>query len=154
MKLGKNVFLALAAIGMAEGGTSAIELEALLHAAAECGIGGADLAAIEEAARTSRGNFDAVKRLPLSPEERLFTYAIATWLVRVDGMVMPEEKMALAKLGDALKLADGDRTRASAASFKVAQLDPEKRPQRFDLEALGDAIKAALAESMRPPGSS
>jgi hypothetical protein len=56
------------------------------------------------------------------------------------------------KLGDALRLADGDRTRASAASFKVAQLEATARPQRFDLAALGDAIRVALAESMRPAG--
>jgi len=55
------------------------------------------------------------------------------------------------KLGDALMLADGDRTRASAASFRVWQLDPTVRPQRFDLAALGDGIRLALAESMRPP---
>jgi hypothetical protein len=70
--------------------------------------------------------------------------------VRVDGVVMPEEKMALMKFGDALRLADGDRTRASSASFRVWQLDPNLRPQRFDLAALGDAIRKALAESLRP----
>jgi len=57
------------------------------------------------------------------------------------------------KLGNALKLADGDRTRASAASFRVSELDPSVRPERFDLEKLADAIRVALAESMRPPES-
>src|SRR5438552_3345892 len=33
MKLGKNVFLALAAVGVADGAASANELEALIHAA-------------------------------------------------------------------------------------------------------------------------
>jgi hypothetical protein len=150
MKLGKNVFLALTAVGVADGAASDSEVEALTHAAEECGVEGAELDEVRAAAKASRGDFDGVKKLALSPEERLFTYAIATWLVRVDGVVMPEEKMALMKLGDALKLADGDRTRASAASFKVWQIDPEMRPQRFDLAALGDAIRAALAESMRP----
>jgi hypothetical protein len=150
MKLGKNVFLALTAVGVADGGASDNEIEALAHAAAACGVEGADLDEVRAAAKSSRGNFDGVKKLSLTPEERLFAYAIATWLVRVDGVVMPEEKMALMKLGNALKLADGDRTRASAASFKVWQLDPERRPQRFDIAALGDAIRVALAESMRP----
>ena len=118
----------------------------------QSGIEGADLEEIKQAARRGKGNFAEVKKLRLTPEERLFAYAIATWLVRIDGMVMPEEKMALAKLGDALRLADGDRTRASAASFRVWQLEPNVRPQRFDLAALGDAIRRALAESMRPSG--
>jgi uncharacterized tellurite resistance protein B-like protein len=151
MKLGKNVFLALTAVGMADGAASEGELEALAHAARECGIDGTDLDEVKDAARAGKGDFTGVRKLQLTPEERLFTYAIATWLVRIDGVVMPEEKMALARLGDALVLADGDRTRASAASYKVAQLDPAQRPQRFDLAALGDAIRTALAESRRPP---
>jgi tellurite resistance protein len=153
MKLGKNVFLALAAVGVADGAATANELEALLHAAEQSGVTGADLEEIKGASATAKGNFKEVSKLRLTPEERLFAYAIATWLVRVDGMVMPEEKMALYNLGNALKLADGDRTRASAASFKVWQLDPTVRPQRFDIAALAEAIRAALAESMRPPGS-
>ena len=151
MKLGKNVFLALAAVGVADGAASDDELEALVHAAEASGVSSAEVEEIKTAARTVKGNFSEVANLRLTPEERLFAYAIATWLVRVDGMVMPEEKMALYKLGNALKLADGDRTRASAASFKVWQLDPTVRPQRFDIAALSEAIKAALAESMRPP---
>ena len=151
MKLGKNVFLALTAVGMADGVASDDELEALVHAARDSGVEGAELDEIKAVSRTSKGAFSEVSKLRLTPEERLFTYAIATWLVRVDGMVMPEEKMALMKLGEALRLADGDRTRASAASFKVWELDPKVRPQRFDLGALSDRIRLALAESMRPP---
>ncbi len=154
MKLAKNVFLALTAVGVADGAASEQAVEALLHAAQDSGIEGAELEEIREAARAGKGQFNAVKRLPLTPEERLYAYAIAAWLVRIDGMVMPEEKMALARFGDALKLADGDRTRASAASFKVWQLEDAKRPGRFDLAALGDAIRAALAESLRPPPGS
>jgi hypothetical protein len=150
MKLGKNVFLALTAVGVADGAASENEIEALLHAAGDSGIEGAELDEIKAAAKTSKGNFREVSKLRLSPEERLYVYAIATWLVRIDGMVMPEEKMALAKLGDALMLADGDRTRASAASFKVWQLDPTVRPQRFDLAALAEGIRLAFAESVRP----
>jgi hypothetical protein len=154
MKLGKNVFLALTALGVADGVASDNEIEALLHAAQDSGIEGAELDEIKASLRTGKGNFREVGKLRLSPEERLYVYAIATWLVRVDGMVMPEEKMALAKLGDALVLADGDRTRASAASFRVWQLDPTERPQRFDLAALAEHIRAAFAESVRPQSSS
>jgi hypothetical protein len=151
MKLGKNVFLALAAVGTANGEVSTDELEGLAHAARECGIEGAELDEIKAAARTSKGNFTEVGHLRLTPEERLFTYAIATWLVRINGIVMPEEKLALMKLGDALLLADGDRTRASTASFKVWELDQNVRPQRFDIGALAERIRLALAESMQPP---
>jgi hypothetical protein len=144
MKLGKNVFLAIAAVGVADGSASDAETEALVHAASQSGIEGADLEEVKTA-RNSKSRLDDVKRLKMTPEERLFAYAIATWLVRVDGVVMPEEKMALMKLGDALRLADGDRTRASAASFKVWQLDPSERPQKFDIGGLAERIKAALS---------
>jgi hypothetical protein len=154
MKLGKNVFLALTAVGMVDGSASEDELEGLAHAAQESGIEGADLEEIEAAARSGKGNFDGVRKLPMTPEERLFAYAIAAWLVRIDGVVMPEEKEALHKLGNALRLADGDRTRASAAAFKVWEQDPAVRPQRFDLAALGEGIRRAFAESQRPPAAS
>ncbi|HEY2512138.1 MAG TPA: hypothetical protein VGI39_14825 [Polyangiaceae bacterium] len=153
MKLAKNVFLALTAVGVADGAASEKELEALIHAADDCGLSAEDVTEIKQAAQARKGNFADVRKLQLTPEERLFAYGIATWLVRVDGMVMPEEKMALMKLGDALLLADGDRTRASAASFKVWQQDPTVRPDRFDLSKLADGIRAALAESMRPASS-
>jgi hypothetical protein len=151
MNLGKNVFLALSALGLADGEATGAELEGLAHAARECGIDGAELDEVKVAARMGKGDFGAVAKLRLSPEERLYAYAIATWLVRIDGVVLPEEKMALMKLGDALKLADGDRTNASAASFKVSQLDLSVRPQRYDLAALAERIRIALAESMKPP---
>jgi hypothetical protein len=151
MKLGKNVFLALAAIGVTGSAASNDEPEGLASAARENGIEGAELEEVTTAARTAKGRFADVSKLRLTPEERLFTYAIAIWLVRIDGVVMPEEKIALMKLGDALNLADGDRTNASAASFKVSQLDPSERPQRFDLGALADGIRGALAGSMKPP---
>jgi hypothetical protein len=151
MKLGKNVFLALTTVGVADGAASDKEVDAIADAARQSGHDEGDVREIEQFARTGKGNFAEVGKLALTPEERLFAYAMATWLVRVDGVVMPEEKMALMKFGDALRLADGDRTRSSAAAFKVWQLDPQQRPQRLDLGALGDAIRIALAESLRPP---
>jgi hypothetical protein len=151
MKLGKNVFLAIAAVGGADGVVSKADVEALLRAAAECGVDGADLTEVERVASLPKGRFDVVKNLAMTPEERLFAYAIATWLVRSDGVVMPEEKMALMKLGDVLRLADGDRTRASSASFQVEQLAPGDRPQKFEIFALADRMKSALSASLPPP---
>jgi hypothetical protein len=151
MKLGKNVFVAIASIGIADGEASATEIEALTHAARESGLEAAEveeIAAIAKDARTTKPALEEVKKLRMTPEERLFAYAIAAWLVRVDGVVMPEEKMALHRFGDVLRLADGDRTQASAASFKVSQLDPSERPKKFDLAALADRIKDDLAASL------
>ena len=154
MQLGKNVFLAIAAVNVTEGGAAATEVEALARAARECGIDGADLDEVKRVASLPKGKLDVVKSLPMTPEERLYAYAIATWLVRIDGVVMPEEKMALMKLGDVLRLADGDRTRASTASFKVEQLEPGARPQKYEIKALAQRMESALAASLPPPPTS
>ena len=151
MQLGKNVFLAIAAVNVTEGGATATEVEALARAARECGIDEADLDEVKRVASLPKGKLDVVKNLPMTPEERLYAYAIATWLVRIDGVVMPEEKMALMKLGDVLRLADGDRTRASTASFKVEQLEPGVRPQKYEIKALAQRMESALAASLPPP---
>ena len=150
MKLGKDVFVALAAVGWADGAVSEEEADALLHAARECGIEGADLDAVKKAAR-DKVDLDAVKGLALSIKERMFVYAIATWLARIDGVVMPEEREMLFRLGKVLKLADGDKTRASAASFSVAQLSEGERPSRYDIAGLAARLDSVLAASI-PPG--
>src|SRR5260221_3838129 len=99
MKLGKNVFLAIAAIGAGDGGVAgaAGEIDALEGAARAAGLGDADLEEVRAVAKT-KGKLDGVKALKMTPDERLVSYAIATWLARVDGIVMPEEKMALMRL--------------------------------------------------------
>ena len=145
MKLGKDVFVALAGVGWADGEVSPEEAESLVHAARECGVEGADLDAVKVATR-ERVELVSVKKLTLTPRERLFVYAIATWLARVDGVVMPEEKDALVKLGDVLRLADGDRTKASAASFSVAQLSDGDRPSRYDLIGLAAKLEGPLSK--------
>ena len=150
MKLGKNVFVALAAIGWADGKATDAETEALVHAARESGVEGAGLDEVKRAAQ-EKGDITKVKGLALTPRERVYTYAIATWLARIDGVVMPEEREMLLQLGNALRLADGDRTRASAASFAVSQLSEDQRPSRFDLGALAAKIEQVMAPTLPPP---
>jgi len=146
------VFLALTAVGVA--GRSRIGQTSSRRCSTPrgtAGLVGADLEEIKEAARSGKGNFSEVTKLPLTPEERLFAYAIAAWLVRIDGMVMPEEKMALARLGDALCLR---RRRSAPARPRLVQdsrSSTDAPPPGFDCLALAEAIRSALAESMRPP---
>src|SRR5437588_10327861 len=104
MKLGKDVFMALAAIGWSDDKVEKGEADAIVHAARECGIEGAELDAVKQATQ-QKVELSAIKSMTLEPEERLFVYAMATWLARVDGVVMPEEKDAPVKLGNALRLA-------------------------------------------------
>src|SRR5579883_1873710 len=121
MKLGKDVFMALCAVGWSDDKVEANEADAIVHAARTCGVEGEELDAVKRATR-EKVPLSAIQKMKLEPDERLFVYAIAAWLARVDGVVMPEEKEALMRLGDALKLADGDRTKASVAAFRIAEL--------------------------------
>ena len=71
MKLGKNVFLALASVGVRGPETPNDELEgleALAHAARENGIEGVELEEVKVAARAGKGNFADVGKLRLTPE--------------------------------------------------------------------------------------
>jgi tellurite resistance protein len=145
MKLGKDVFMALAAVGWSDDKVEQEEADAIVHAARECGIDGAELDAVKQATQT-KVDLSAIKSMKLEPDERLFVYAMATWLARVDGVVMPEEKEALEKLGNVLKLADGDRTKASVASFRVAELADSERPSRYDLAGLAAKLEAPLSK--------
>jgi hypothetical protein len=152
IKLGKDVFVALAAVGWADGKMSEDEAKALVHAAQESGVTGPDLDAVMRVT-IEKVDLKSVKVLTLTPRERVYVYAIATWLARIDGVVMPEEREMLAELGNFLKLADGDRTRASAASFAIEQLAEESRPSRFDLVGLAAKLQQVMAPTLPPPSA-
>lgn len=145
MRLPKEAFLALAALGWADGELDENEGIALLRAARSSGIEGDDLAQIEAATRENT----SLGALPLSRMtrgDRTLTYALAVWLVRLDGVVTPEEKTSLRTLGNTLELPDGVRTRVSAAAFEVASLPEGDRPERYDFKALQGRLRAKLGD--------
>lgn len=145
MHLPKESFLALAALGWADGNLDADEGAALLRAARESGVAGDDLAEIEQATRAPV-SLDALPVAGLTRAARAFTYALAVWLVRLDGVVTTEEKESLAALGNALGLPDGIRSRVSAAAFEVANLPAGDRPERYDFNALQSRLRAKLGD--------
>ena len=137
LELPKDALLALCAVGWADDVLAPEEGVALLHAARDAGLGPDDIAEIERATKT-KITIPEIETIRLSRGDRVITYALATWLARLDGVVTPEERDSLVLLGDRLGLPDGVRTRASAAAFEVAQADD--RPERYDF----DALKARL----------
>jgi uncharacterized membrane protein YebE (DUF533 family) len=143
MTLPKDCFLALAAVGWADGNLDENEAAALLRTAREMGLPPQAIEEIEEAIR-QRGPLTLLSSTELGRFDRVLTYALATWLARLDGVVTPEEKDSLRTLGDVLKLPDGIRTRASAAAFEVASLPTGDRPDRYDLWALREHLIAKL----------
>ena len=142
-KLSRDVFLLLAEIAVADGTTHAAEVEALVRAAKAEGLDEADLAAIEAAANTHRAV--DVKLDTLAVEDRLFVYAIAYWVSRIDDEMTDAEDAVLTKLGGRLALGDEARMGAEGLVDEVAAMAPGERPDKFDLAALRRALGDRLA---------
>ncbi len=145
LSLPKDALLALAAIGWSDGNLDPDEGRALLRTAKEAGLDAEELAEIERATR-EKLTIPEVSTVTLGRKERVLTYALATWLARLDGVVTTEERTSLTLLGDRLGLPDGVRTRASAAAFEVASLPAGDRPDRYDFAALEARILAKLGD--------
>jgi hypothetical protein len=147
-KLGVQSFLALAAIGWADGSLQRIEREGLVRAASECGIAGADLALIEKAAVEHR-TLDGVDLTNMSRWEQVLTYALASWFAALDGVISTSERETLVKVGDQLQLDPALRTRAAAAANDIACLPGGGRPDRYDFVKLVARLLERLPQLVR-----
>jgi hypothetical protein len=145
MKLPKQCFLALAAIGWADGSMQRIESSGLLRAARESGLADGDLAEVERAVQR-RTKLDDVDLGGLAPWDQVFTYALAYWFAQLDGVVSTDEAGPLGVLGDRLGLSPAWRARASAAANDIACLPGGGRPDKFDFDKLGVRIKEKLPQ--------
>jgi hypothetical protein len=143
--LPKQSFLALAAIGWADGSLQRIEATGLLRAAKECGITGDDLADIERASK-SRVTLDSESVGGLSQWEQVLTYALASWFASLDGIASTDERETLVKLGDALGLDAPLRIRAAAAANDIACLPEGGRPERYDFVKLVARLRERLPQ--------
>ena len=142
-RLSKDVFIALAAVGWADGQLDREEADGIVRAALECGLELDDIKGIEEATK-NRVDLTTLDRGKLSALERTFVYATAIWLARLDGVVDPDERQALHKLGDLLNMPDRVRTQASAAALEIAQLPTGDRPDRYDFNRLRERLEERL----------
>ena len=75
-KLGKDIFVALAAIAWADGSLDADEADAIVRAAVDEGLSLEEIGEIEAATKT-KVDLGIVDRAGLSKEDRLFIYAVA-----------------------------------------------------------------------------
>ncbi len=148
-RLSRDVFIALAAVGWADGELDGEEADGIVRAALECGLELDDITAIE-AATKKRVELGSVDRSALSTLERTFVYATAVWLARLDGVVEPAERDVLHKLGDLLGIPDRVRTQASAAALEIAQLESGDRPDRYDFVRLRERLGVRLATDSGP----
>lgn len=142
-KLGRDVYIALAAIGWADGTLDPEEADAIVRTALEEGLEIEEIAEIE-AATKQPVDIGVIDRKDMSKEDRLFVYAVASWMTRLDGVVTETETAALQKLGEALKVPERPRQHADAIAQEVANLAEGDRPARYDLPALRRIIHERL----------
>ena len=147
-RLGRDIYIALAAIGWADGHLDPDEADAIVKTAVEEGLELDEIAEIEEATKAPV-DIGEIERRGLSKEDRLFVYAVASWMTWLDGEVTDTEKAALSKLGDALKVPEKPREHADAIMREVAHQGEDIRPARYDLRALRAIIAERLSEAQR-----
>jgi uncharacterized membrane protein YebE (DUF533 family) len=142
-RLGRDVYLALAAVGWADGKLDQDEADAIVRAALDEGLELAEIAEIEEATKQPL-DLGVVDRKDLSKEDRLYVYGVAAWIARMDGEVSGPEKATLAKLADTLKVPERPREIVDQIVEDVAASSGD-RPARYDLAALRRIISERLA---------
>lgn len=146
--LGRDVYVALAAVGWADGNLDAEEADAIVRTALEEGLDIEQIAEIE-AATKQPVDIGEIDRRNMSKEDRLFVYAVASWMTRLDGTVTATELDALKKLGEALKVPDRPREHADAIAQEVADMSEDDRPARYDLVALRRIIGDRLSQAQK-----
>ena len=147
-RLGRDVFLALAAIGWADGKLDGEEADAIVRTALEEGLGLDEIDEIERATKEPV-EMSVIDRSKLTKEDRLFVYAVAAWMTRLDGVVDGNELAALDALGEKLKVPETARRAADHIAQEIALLPEGDRPLRFDLPRLRKVIAQRLEESAR-----
>jgi hypothetical protein len=131
--LGRDVYIALAAVGWADGQLTPEAADAIVRTALEEGLAIEDVAAIEAATR-SAVEMGAIDRMNMSKADRLYVYAIASWIAQLDGPRSARSQGALAKLGDELGIPEPPRRLADRIMQDIAA--QAERPERFDFIAL------------------
>jgi uncharacterized membrane protein YebE (DUF533 family) len=142
-RLGRDVYIALAAVGWADGELDPEEADAIVRTALEEGLELEEIAEIE-AATKNRVDLGVIDRKNLSREDRLFVYGVAVWITRLDGLVTDEELDALKTLAEALKIPERPRQIVDRLAQDVANMS-DSRPARYDLLALRRIIAERLA---------
>jgi len=143
--LPKESFLALAAIGLADGSLQRVEATGLLRAAKECGLAGAELAEVEKAAKT-RPTFEEIPLAGLSRWQQVLTYALASWFAALDGVVSTSEHETLVQVGKKLGLDPALAVRATAAANDIACLPGGGKPDRYDFVKLVARLKERMPQ--------
>src|SRR4051812_337471 len=152
IQLNRDVFLALAAIAWADGRLDPEEADAIVRAAVEAGLELEQIGEIEAATR-ERIEPGTIDRSALTKENRLFVYAIACWIAKLDNEVTEEESAALTALAERLGVPEKPRAYAEQIAQEIAALPEGDRPARYDLSKLRDTLGDRLRKAQEARSS-
>ncbi len=133
--LPKEVFLALLAVGWADGRLDDVERDAVFAAAEEARLGTAEIDFLKAAAR-SRVELDELHVDRLRTAERAYVYAVARWIALVDGELSEREVAMLRVLAFALQMNANTQVTIEAMVAEVLSDLAVARDRRAVLAAL------------------
>lgn len=149
---GRDVYLALAAVGWADGQLSQEAGDAIVRTALEEGLDLDVVQEIEEAVKTPQ-TIGAIDRLQMSKSDRLYVYAVASWITLLDGRVTEREEEVLSRLAKILSVPASPRAHADAIMREIASKGT--RPDKFDLlglrRRLDEELELAHAARLASP---
>lgn len=133
--LRQDVYLALAAVGWADGNLDADEADAIVKLALEDGLDLEEVGAIE-AKMSARVAFDALDVTGISRGDRVFVYAVAAWLATLDGELAAGEAETLRSIAASLELGPELVADVDILVREVAYESGSDRPFDYDLTEL------------------
>ena len=151
--LPREVFILLAAVARADGKLDDEEIDAIARAALDEGLELAEIEAIEKAIRDGVA-IDEVDIQSLSPRDRLYAYAVASWVSLVDGERTEREDAALFSLAFVLRLTPRGRQEADSIVRDLFDKPDGDKLARFDLKGLRTELQRRLGTSTSEPSSS
>jgi tellurite resistance protein len=142
--LPREVFMLLAAVARADGELDGEEIDAIARAALDEGLELAEVEAIEQSIRDGV-KIEEVDIQKLSPRDRLYAYAVASWVSLVDGERTEREEAALYSLAFVLRLTPRGRQEADEIVRELLREPDGDRLARFDLKGLRGKLERRLA---------
>lgn len=142
--LPREVFVLLAAVARADGKLDDEEIDAIARAAIDEGL---ELAAVESIEKDIRDGvaIDDIDVHKLSARDRLYAYAVASWVSLVDGERTEREDAALFSLAFVLRLTPRGRHEADEIVRELFGKPDGEKLARFDLKGLREELDRRLA---------
>ena len=148
--LPREVFILLAAVARADGKLDDEEIDAIARAAVDEGLELSEIEAIEKAIRDGT-SIDEVDIHSLSPRDRLYAYAVASWVSLVDGERTEREDAALFSLAFVLRLTPRGRQEADEIVRELFLKPDGDKLARFDLKGLRASLEQRLSKPSHFP---